>query len=75
MEACRDLLKLPPSPRMLAVGDTWYKAPSLSECYRHFTGEERVVNHDAMEDALSCRTVFFAMRKSLLLPSPKNIES
>ena len=62
MEASRDILKIPPTPRMKAAGFTQYKSPKLEEAYRHFTGKTLENAHDALVDTRACMEVFFALK-------------
>jgi DNA polymerase-3 subunit epsilon len=63
MEATKDVLKIPPSERMIASGRTGYKSPSLKEAYRHFFSTDPSGAHDAMSDARACKEIFFALRR------------
>ena len=44
------LVNLPPTAKMIAAGFKTAKAPTLSEAYRHFFGEELAGAHDALND-------------------------
>jgi DNA polymerase-3 subunit epsilon len=46
-----------PSPK---GGNKW---PKLAEAYKHFTGLDLVGAHDAMNDLLACKAVFFKLRE------------
>ena len=59
MKTAADVVKCPPTQRMLAKGMTGFKNPSLSETYRHFFGKDFDGAHDAMADVRACRDVFF----------------
>ncbi len=61
MELSRDIVKLPPTPRMIRSGRTGHKSPKLSEAFEHFTGDELVGAHDAMVDVRATVTVFEAL--------------
>lgn len=63
MEASRDILKIPPTPRMQAAGFTQYKNPKLEEAYHHFTGQVLENAHDALVDTRACMEVFFALKR------------
>ena len=52
------LVNLPPTPRMVAAGRFHPKSPSLSECIRHFFGEEHSDAHDAVADVRACIRIF-----------------
>lgn len=63
MEGSRDILRLPPTPRMKEYGITQFKSPNLQETHRHFFGREFEGAHDAMADVRACRDVFFAIQR------------
>jgi DNA polymerase-3 subunit epsilon len=52
------LVNLPPTLRMMAAGRYHPKSPSLSECVRHFFGEEHRDAHDAAADVRACIRIF-----------------
>lgn len=52
------IVNLPPTPRMLAAGRFHPKSPSLSECVKHFFGEEHSDAHDAIADVRACIRIF-----------------
>lgn len=52
------LVNLPPTFRMMAAGRFHPKSPSLSECVRHFFGEEHSDAHDAEADVRACIRIF-----------------
>lgn len=56
------VLNLPPSERMVASGRTGPKPPRLSECIKHFFGEDLVGAHDAMIDVRACARVYFHLK-------------
>ena len=64
MKAAADVVKCPPTEKMLAKGMTGFKNPSLSETYRHFFGRDFDGAHDAMADVRACRDVFFELKKT-----------
>lgn len=64
MKSATDIVKAPPTPKMVAAGRTHHKAPNLGECIKHFFGEELDGAHDAMVDVQACRRVYFAMNKT-----------
>lgn len=53
------IMKLPPTPKMIAAGIRTYKSPNLGECIRHFFGEDLVNAHDALADVEACMRVFW----------------
>lgn len=55
------IMKLPPTPKMVAAGRRHYKTPNLGEAYRFFTGRELVGAHSAMVDVQACIDVFHAI--------------
>jgi DNA polymerase-3 subunit epsilon len=55
------ILRLPPTPRMIAAGRLHHKSANLGEAYRHFTGEQLAGAHNAMVDVQACMTVYFAI--------------
>jgi DNA polymerase-3 subunit epsilon len=52
------LVNLPPTLRMMAAGRFHPKSPSLSECVKHFFGEEHSDAHDAIADVRACIRIF-----------------
>lgn len=63
MTHATSVLKLPPTPKMVACGMTGFKKPNLQEAYRHFFGKDFEGAHDAMADVRACRDVFFSLKK------------
>lgn len=59
----KGICKIPPTPKMIKSGRTGYKTPSLAEAYMHFTGKEIENAHDAMQDAMACMAIYFALNK------------
>lgn len=55
----RDIVKIPPTDRMIAAGFTSYKVPKLIESYTHFFGKGFEGAHDAFADVRACRDVYF----------------
>jgi len=58
MEESRDLVAISPTEKMVAVGMTQYKNPSLAEAYKHFTGEDLIGAHDAIVDVMATIEVY-----------------
>ena len=58
MTQSTSLVNLPPTFRMMAAGRFHPKSPSLSECVRHFFGEEHSDAHDAAADVRGCIRIF-----------------
>ena len=52
------IVNLPPTQKMINAGFNKPKPPSLTECYRHFFGEDLVGAHDALVDARACARVY-----------------
>jgi len=71
MEACRDVIQLPPTPKMLAAGFTKPKNPNLSECWDYFFGEKLEGAHDALTDTRGAARVFFELADQGLLAAQK----
>ncbi len=63
MEMSKDLVQLPPTPRMVRSGRTGFKTPKLSESYAHFTGESLTNAHDAMADVRGCMRILLEMMR------------
>lgn len=63
MQHATDIVKAPPTAKMVAAGRTHWKAPSLGECIKHFFDEELIDAHDAMVDVKACRRVYFELNK------------
>jgi DNA polymerase-3 subunit epsilon len=55
-------INMPPTERMKAAGFNKPKAPKLSECIKHFFGEELDGAHDAMVDVIACKRIYFHMK-------------
>lgn len=63
MAASRDIVKCPPTPKMIAAGfGNSFKAPQLGECYQHFYGEKLEGAHDALVDTEACLRVYFTLK-------------
>jgi len=56
------ILKLPPTPKMIAAGRNHHKSANLGEAYRHFTGKDLEGAHNAAVDVAACKTVYFALK-------------
>lgn len=56
------ILKLPPTPKMLADGFTKNKSANLGEAYEFFTGRKLENAHSALADVDACIAVFFAIQ-------------
>ncbi len=62
MQKAIDHVKAPPTQRMIDCGMTGYKNPNLAEAYKHFTGDELLGAHDAMNDVTACKDIYFAIK-------------
>lgn len=62
MRLSKDIVKCPPTEKMLAKGRTEYKPPSLSEAYEFFTGEKLEGAHNAMIDVDGCIVVYYGVQ-------------
>lgn len=54
-------VRVPPTPKMRAVGRLGYKSPSLAEAYGYFTGKTLVGAHDALVDVRACKDVLLGL--------------
>lgn len=68
MKATTEIIKLPPTPKMIQYGMGPYKNPKLSECWTHFFGEELSGAHDALVDTRGCARVYYHLLDNGLLP-------
>lgn len=59
---------LPPTDAMMAAGRHHSKAPTLTEAYRHFFGEEFDGAHDALNDVKASLRIFHHLTKVLNVP-------
>lgn len=59
MNMAMPIMKLPPTPKMVAAGFDKFKPPSLSQATKHFFNEELEGAHDAMVDAKACARLYF----------------
>ena len=62
------IVNLPPSEKMVAANMRGPKAPSLTECIRHFFDEELQGAHDALADVEGCMRVFWHLVGPLRIP-------
>lgn len=63
MAESADVLKLPPTKKMMDCGFDKFKPPNLQEAYQHFFGRKFEGAHDAMADVRACRDVFFKLQE------------
>lgn len=61
MKKATNVVKVPPTPKMIAAGRNHFKSPNLTECIKHFFDEDLDGAHDAMIDVQACRRVFFEL--------------
>jgi len=61
MKKSIDVVKCPPTDKMIKAGMTGFKKPSLTESYRHFFSRDFYGAHDAMADVRACREVYFGL--------------
>jgi len=56
------IMKLPPTPKMLAAGFNKHKTPNLGEAHQFFLERPLVNAHSAMADVQGCIDVYFAIK-------------
>lgn len=62
MTAATEVVKLPPTARMVECGfGDKFKPPKLEEAYEHFAGQKMAGAHDALSDARACASVYYAL--------------
>jgi len=59
------ILNLPPTEKMLAKRMKGPKSPNLSEAYYHFTGKVLDGAHNAQNDIMACKAVYYGIRNHL----------
>lgn len=60
MELSTDIIKIPPTDRMIEFGHgEKFKNPNLKETYKFFFNEEFEGAHDAMADVKACARIYF----------------
>ncbi len=62
MKLSTPIVKCPPTVKMLKAGRKHWKSASLSEAYKHFTGNDLEGAHDAMIDVRASLTVYWTMQ-------------
>lgn len=62
MRMASPIIKLPPTPKMIAAGFSKYKPPNLGECVQFFFGETLEGAHDALVDVRACKRVYHAIQ-------------
>ena len=63
MRSSTDIVKCPPTKKMIDAGRTGYKSPKLIEAYEHFFKRKPEVSHDAMADVESTLAIYFELMK------------
>lgn len=61
------IINLPPTEKMLAAKRKTPKPPNLGEAFQFFTGTKLEGAHNAEVDVMACKTVYFGIKKHLLL--------
>ena len=61
MNESRDIVKLPPTKKMIAAGFNSFKSPKLEEAYQFFYGKKPEKSHDAMADVESTQAIFLKL--------------
>lgn len=62
MRSSTSIINLPPTGKMVAAGFSKPKPPKLSECVRHFFGEDLEGAHNALNDVRACARVYFHLQ-------------
>lgn len=73
MKAMTEIMKLPPTDKMVGAGFTWPKSANLAEAYKFCTGKTHEKAHDALADVKAAKEVFFWIRNNGLFkdrPAP-----
>ena len=60
-EKSKNVCRIPPTDKMRRAKRNGFKTPNLQEALFKLTGKRMVNAHDAMEDTLACKDVFFAL--------------
>ncbi len=71
MKASVDIVKIPPTPKMVRAGFNHYKSPSLMETYVHLFGREFDSAHDALADVNACAEIHAEILRLYPEPLPK----
>lgn len=64
MKAMTEIMKLPPTDKMVGAGFAWPKSANLGEAYKFCTGKTHEKAHDALADVKACKEVFFWIRNN-----------
>jgi DNA polymerase-3 subunit epsilon len=62
MRSSTSIINLSPTARMTAAGFSKPKPPKLSECVKHFFGEDLEGAHNALNDVRACARVYFHLQ-------------
>lgn len=57
------IVKLPPTPKMIAAGRRHFKSANLGEAYQFFTGMKLEGAHNSAVDVMACKAVYFSIRE------------
>lgn len=57
------ILNLPPTEKMLAKHMKGPKSPNLAEAYYHFTGKVLEGAHNAQNDIMACKAVYYGIKE------------
>lgn len=63
MKLATDIVQLPPTAKMKAVGMNNFKPPKLEEVYKFFFKKKLSGAHDAMVDVEACIKIFFKIKQ------------
>lgn len=58
------IVNCPPTAKMVAAGRNNPKPPNLSEAYKYFTGMDLVGAHNAANDIMACKAIYFALNQT-----------
>lgn len=63
MKSSTNIVKIPPTEKMVAAGFTNFKSPNLQEAHKFFFGESFEGAHDAFADVKACMRVYFELKR------------